>query len=107
MGTTSLSIPLSMNRHLGCFSVLATVNSAAVNTDVCVCVCVCVCVQNAHTGSLAEIFLGGNLRCSKKVTDELKTFILFTIYLGFPDNSVVKNLLVMQETQETRVRFLG
>ena len=65
------------------------------------------CVQNAHTGSWAEIFLGVNLRCSKKVTDELKTFILFTIYLGFPDNSAVKNLPVMQETQETWVRFLG
>ena len=65
------------------------------------------CVQNAHTGSWAKIFLGGNLRCFKKVTEELKTFTLFTIYLGFPDNSAVKNLPVMQEIQETWVQFLG
>ena len=26
---------------------------------------------------------------------------------GFPDSSVVKNPLAMQETQESRVRFLG
>ena len=29
------------------------------------------------------------------------------IYMGFPGDSVVKNLPAMQETQETRVRSLG
>ena len=34
-------------------------------------------------------------------------YINMHIYMGFPGDSVVKNLPAMQETQETRVRSLG